>query len=60
MNDDEKMAVYQILKDVGFYNMKHTIGLKSDRMQNAIRYLPKAIERILVPLIPRIENIEGS
>ena len=60
LNDIDKMTVYQILKDVCFYVMKNTIGLKSARMQEAINFLPKAIDRILNPPLQPIQIIEDS
>ena len=60
LNDSDKILVYQILKDVGFYNMEHIIGLKSARIQDATKYLPKAKERTLNLPSPPIEIIEDS
>ena len=60
LKENEETTVYQILKYVSFFNMKHTIGIKSARMQDAIKYLPKATERFLNPPLPLIENIEDS
>ena len=54
------MTKYQILKDVGFYNTKHAIGLKSTRMQDAIKYLPETIYKNENPPLPAIENVEES
>ena len=60
LNNNEKETVYNILKDVGFYNMKHTIGLKSARMRDALIDLPKVMDKIRNPPSPAIENVEDS
>ena len=56
LNKRDKITVYSILKDVGLYDLDHIIVLKSARMKYALKYLPKAIGRIL----PAIEKIEDS
>ena len=58
LNNNDKEIVYNILKDVGFYNMRHNKGMKSARMQDAIKDLPKAIHKIRNPPLPEIENVE--
>ena len=60
MNDNDKMTIYQNLKDVGFYITKHTIGLKSASKQDAIKHLPKALYKIQNPLLPANENVKNS
>ena len=45
LNDNEKGIVYNILKDVGFYDKRHTRGLNSSRHKNALINLPKEIDR---------------
>ena len=41
MNDEDKSTVYDILKNIGFYSMRHKKCLKSGRMQDASKNLPK-------------------
>ena len=60
LKDNDKMTTNQILKDVGFYNTKNTIGIKSARMQDAIKYRPKTIYKIQNTPLPEIENVEDS
>ena len=60
LNNNEKETVYGILQDVGFNNMRHTKGLKSAGMNDALHDLPKAIAKIRNPPLPRIENVEDS
>ena len=49
LNNNEKETVYNILKDVGFYNMRQNKGMKSARMRDAIHNLPKEIKKIRNP-----------
>ena len=56
MNDEDKLTVYDILTNTGFYSMKHKKGLKSVRMQDALKNLPKEIAKIRNPPLPAIEN----
>ena len=62
LNNNSKKTVYNILKDVAFYDMNHTRELKSARIKDAIKYLPNTINSIINPpvLLPAIENIEDS
>ena len=60
LNNNEKETVYNILKDVGFYNTRHNKGMKSFRMQDALLNLPKEIKKIRNPPLPAIENEEDS
>ena len=60
LNDNEKETVYNILEDVGFYDKRHTKGLKSSRHKDALYNLPKAIDKIRNPPLPSIENVETS
>ena len=41
MDNEDKSTVYDILKNAGFYSMKHTKGLNSARMRDALHNLPK-------------------
>ena len=56
MDDEDKLIVYDILKNIGFYSMRHTKGLKSARMKDALINLPKEIDKIRNPPLPAIEN----
>ena len=56
MDNEDKSTVYDILKNTGFYSMKHTKGLKSARMINVLYNLPKEIAKIRNPPLPAIEN----
>ena len=57
LNNNEKETVYNIPKDVGFYNTRHIKGLKAARMKDALHDLPKAIAKIRFPPLPTIENV---
>ena len=56
MDDEDKLTVYDILKNIGFYSMRHTKGLKSARMKDVLINLPKEIDKIRNPPLPAIEN----
>ena len=64
MDDEDKSTVYDILKNTCFYSMRHSKGLKSARMRDALYNLPKEIARITNPPLPVIEkesdNLEGE
>ena len=56
MDNEDKSTVYDILKNTGFYSMKHTKGLNSARMRDALYNLPKEIAKIGNPPLAAIEN----
>ena len=56
MDDEDKLTVYDILKITGFHSMKHTKGLNSTRLRDALYNLPKEIAKIRNPPLPAIEN----
>ena len=58
MDDEDKLTVSNIFKDVGFYSMIHNKGLKSARKQDALYNLPKAIAKIRNHTSPAIDNLE--
>ena len=64
MNEEDKAFVYDIQKCTGFYFLKHTKGLKTARMRDAICNLSKEIAKIRNPPLPAIEKesdiIEGE
>ena len=56
MDDEDESTVFDILKTTGFYSMRHTKGLKSARMKDALYNLPKEIAKIRNPPLPAIQN----
>ena len=56
MSNEDKLTIYDILKDLGFYSKHHVRGLRSFRMQDALYNLPGEIAKIRNPLITAIEN----
>ena len=56
MDDEDKLTVYDILKNTGFYSMRHTKGLYSNRFKDAFYNLPKEIDKVQNPPLPAIEN----
>ena len=56
MDDEDKLTVYDILKNTGFYSMKHTKGLNLAGMRDALYNLPKEIAKTRNALLPAIEN----
>ena len=56
MNNDDKSTVYDILKVIGFYSIRHKKGNKSFRMKDALYNLPNEIDKIRNPPLPAIEN----
>ena len=60
MDNFEKEAVFEILKNVGFLENKPKVGLKAARMKDVLHDLPKAIAKIRNPPLPTIENASDS
>ena len=60
MNTNEKKTVFDILNNVGFYDMKHKKGLNSARRKDALYNLPQTIPKIRNALLPASENKELS
>ena len=56
MNDEDKLTAHDILKNTGFYSMRHSKGLNSARMQDALYNLSREIAKIRNLPIPPIEN----
>ena len=56
MDDEDKLTIYDILKNIGFYSMKHKKGLNAARMKDALFNLPREIDKIRNPTLPEIEN----
>ena len=56
MDDEDKSTVYDILKNTGFYSMRHGKGLNSARTKDAFYNLPKETAKIRNPPLPAIEN----
>ena len=60
MDNFEKETVFDILKNVGFYDNLPKIGFKTARMKDALYDLPKAKDKIRNPPLPPNENVEDS
>ena len=56
MDDEDKLTIYNILQNTGFYSMKHIKGLNSARFKDAKYNLPREIAQIQNPPLPPIEN----
>ena len=56
----KKQCLFEMLKNVGFYNNIPKIGLNSAKMKDALNNLPKVIGKIRSQLLPAIENVEDS
>ena len=56
MDDDDKSTVYDMLKDIGFYSIRHKKGKKSFRMKDALYNLPNEMDKIRNLPLPAIEN----
>ena len=56
MDDEDKLTIYNILKNTGFYSMRHIKGLNSARFKDAKYNLPREIAKIQNPPLPPIEN----
>ena len=56
LDNFEKETVFEILKDVGFYDNIPKIGFKAARMKDALNNLPNEIDKIRNPPLPAIEN----
>ena len=58
MDNEDKLTVFNRLKNTSFYSTKHTKDLNSARARDALYKLPKVIAKIQNPPLPAIENIE--
>ena len=56
MSNEDKLTIYDILKNIGFYSTHHVRGLKSFRMQDALYNLAKALDKIRNPPLPEITD----
>ena len=56
MDDEDKLTIYDILKNTGFYSMKRRKGLNLARMKDALSNLPREIANIRNPPLPAIDN----
>ena len=52
LDNFEKETVFEILKDVGFYDNIPKIGFKAARMKDALNNLPNEIDKIRNPPLP--------
>ena len=57
LDDVEKETVFNILKNVGFYDSIPHTGMKAARTKDALYNLPKAIGKIQNPPLPSIEKV---
>ena len=57
MDGEDKLTIFSILENVGFYDYINKKGLKSGRMKDALYYLPKAIAKNRNPPLPAIEDL---
>ena len=60
MDKENKLTVFNILKNVGFYDKRHKIALKSTRMRDALYILPKEVVKTQNPNFPAIENVSDD
>ena len=58
MEDEDKLTVFFILRNVEFYDNIPRKGLKSTRMRDALYDQPKAKAKFWNPTLPETENIE--
>ena len=56
MDNEDKLIIFEILRNVGFYKSIPKIEMKSARMQDALYKLPIEIVEIQNPHLPAIEN----
>ena len=56
MDNEDKLTVYHILKNIGFCSMRHTKSLNSVRMKDALYNLPNESDKIQNPPLTAIEN----
>ena len=56
MDNKDKLTVFNILEITGFYSMRHTKGLNSTRMKDALYNLAKEIAKIRKLPLPAIGN----
>ena len=60
MDDEDKLTIYDILRNTGFYSMKHIKGLNSARYKDAMYNLPRETNKIRNPPLPKIQNAEDN
>ena len=61
MDDEDKIIVYDILNDLGFYSKRHTKGTKnSKRIKDAFYNRPNVVAKFRNPPLPAIENTEDN
>ncbi len=59
MSNEDKLTIYDILTDIGFYSTHHVRGMKSFRMQDALYNLPNAVAKIRNTPLPEYEDREN-
>ena len=60
MDDEDESIVYDILKHTGFYSMKHTKGLNSTRMRDALYSTYQKNSQNSKSPLPAIENASDN
>ena len=60
MDNEDKLTVFNILKNVGFYDKIQKIVLNSARMKHALYDLPKKVVKIQNPTLPAIEIVSDD
>ena len=55
MDNEDKLNVFNILENVGFYSLKHHKGLKSARTQDALHSLPQEKAKIKILIYQHME-----
>ena len=61
MDNEEKITIFNVLENVGFYDIIPKIGMKSARMQDALYNLPKEMDKIQnLPLPANERNLQGE
>ena len=56
MDNEDKLTKFNILEKIGFYSMRHTKGLNSARMKDALNNLPREVAKIRNPPLPATDN----
>ena len=60
MDNEGKLTIFNLRKNTSFYSMRHTKGINSARLKDALYILPIEIVKIRNPPLPAIENVEEA
>ena len=60
MDKEDKLNIFNIPKNVGFYDNIPKIGMKSARMRDVLYNRRKEVVKVQNPPLPAIENEEDS